>query len=598
MERQLRQGGGIMDVVPREAALFGGLKKAIKKVTKTVKNVAKSPVGKAAMLYFAPMAFGQSAPGLAGYQGLFSQASPAFSNLFKAKKATDKISGAQKAINALKVGSAVGGLSGLLAAAEQGDEEAIEATTNVESLRRYLYSSYENLGYDPAEIPDLVERDVSEYTAGQGGYATGGRVNFNRGSLGQRFRNYLARTPTTPQAAPAPAPKQPAPTKPKPTPFDMSKYGQGTFTGGIEDTRNIALARLMGLGYDTSRFADPMGPPPGSSSGPMLIGPGMAAKFKDEENLAKLINPSYGMKLQTDVVGLLSMAKDIGENYTIDQALDFDEDDAMRIMDAYDKKNKYGKYAPRSSANILPKFPGTTTTSTPDYRGATGSAGRGINYAIGGRVGYAEGTDDEGIKSIIIPKKPKFQNEKDLEKTSPGLARGELGEPLPGRNESSVRLNKLMKMYDNFKMAMPGMSDKGASRDLFKNRLREEYEKLHFLDKEKFDDFLRQNKAKGGRIGYAMGDSAEDNAMQAAGIMNLPLNRNKAGVTELDLRKTGGFIPPVGIKEKADDIPAMLSNNEFVFTADAVRGMGDGNVNLGAQRMYDMMKKLENGGRV
>ena len=46
MERQLRQGGGIMDVVPREAALFGGLKKAIKKVTKTVKNVAKSPVGK------------------------------------------------------------------------------------------------------------------------------------------------------------------------------------------------------------------------------------------------------------------------------------------------------------------------------------------------------------------------------------------------------------------------------------------------------------------------------------------------------------------------------------------------------------------------
>jgi hypothetical protein len=42
----------------------------------------------------------------------------------------------------------------------------------------------------------------------------------------------------------------------------------------------------------------------------------------------------------------------------------------------------------------------------------------------------------------------------------------------------------------------------------------------------------------------------------------------------------------------------MLSNNEFVFTADAVRGMGDGNVNVGAQRMYDMMKKLEAGGSV
>jgi len=105
-------------------------------------------------------------------------------------------------------------------------------------------------------------------------------------------------------------------------------------------------------------------------------------------------------------------------------------------------------------------------------------------------------------------------------------------------------------------------------------------------------------KANGGRIGYARGDTAEENAMQASGIMGLPLNENPAGVTELDLRETGGFIPPVGVKEKADDIPAMLSNNEFVFTADAVRGMGNGDVNKGAERMYAMMKKLENGGRV
>ena len=106
-------------------------------------------------------------------------------------------------------------------------------------------------------------------------------------------------------------------------------------------------------------------------------------------------------------------------------------------------------------------------------------------------------------------------------------------------------------------------------------------------------------KAYGGRIMKAIGgDTAEDNAMQASGIMGLPINENPAGVKELDLRETGGFIPPVGVKEKADDIPAMLSNNEFVFTADAVRGMGGGDVDKGAERMYDMMKKLENGGRV
>ena len=102
-----------------------------------------------------------------------------------------------------------------------------------------------------------------------------------------------------------------------------------------------------------------------------------------------------------------------------------------------------------------------------------------------------------------------------------------------------------------------------------------------------------------GRGGYAAGgDTASDNAMQAAGIEGLPVRQNPKGVKELDLRKTGGFIPPVGIKEKEDDIPAMLSNNEFVMTADAVRGMGGGNVNLGAQRMYDQMKMLEAGGKV
>ena len=101
----------------------------------------------------------------------------------------------------------------------------------------------------------------------------------------------------------------------------------------------------------------------------------------------------------------------------------------------------------------------------------------------------------------------------------------------------------------------------------------------------------RTKEAYGGRIGYARG--TDEIVDQASGIMGLPQRTNGAGVKELDLRESGGFIPPVGVKEKADDIPAMLSNNEFVFTADAVRGMGNGNVNKGAQRMYDMMKTLE-----
>lgn len=89
------------------------------------------------------------------------------------------------------------------------------------------------------------------------------------------------------------------------------------------------------------------------------------------------------------------------------------------------------------------------------------------------------------------------------------------------------------------------------------------------------------------------GDTAQENAMQAATVEGLDLNVNPKGIMELDMREEGGFIPPVGVKEKADDIPAMLSNNEFVFTADAVRAAGGGSVDKGAQKMYKMMKDLE-----
>jgi hypothetical protein len=64
------------------------------------------------------------------------------------------------------------------------------------------------------------------------------------------------------------------------------------------------------------------------------------------------------------------------------------------------------------------------------------------------------------------------------------------------------------------------------------------------------------------------------------------------GGNEMDLRG-GGFVP-IGKEEKADDVPARLSKNEFVFTADAVRAAGGGSVDKGADLMYKTMKQLEN----
>jgi len=143
------------------------------------------------------------------------------------------------------------------------------------------------------------------------------------------------------------------------------------------------------------------------------------------------------------------------------------------------------------------------------------------------------------------------------------------------------------------------------------------------------EEFVRINSATGGRVGLEAGTNEDfqkylkgkeefdkkQNAEQLyreylenkrrekvavqktmaanGGLMPTGVMRaNKAGTIERDYRETGGFVP-VGIKEKADDVPAMLSKNEFVMTADAVRGIGDGNIEKGAQRLYDQMKTAE-----
>jgi len=85
--------------------------------------------------------------------------------------------------------------------------------------------------------------------------------------------------------------------------------------------------------------------------------------------------------------------------------------------------------------------------------------------------------------------------------------------------------------------------------------------------------------AEGGRIGK-----------QEGGLMDL-------GGMEKDYRNDGGFVP-IGGQEKADDVPARLSRNEFVFTADAVRNAGGGDIDKGAQVMENVMKNLEAGGKV
>jgi hypothetical protein len=126
-----------------------------------------------------------------------------------------------------------------------------------------------------------------------------------------------------------------------------------------------------------------------------------------------------------------------------------------------------------------------------------------------------------------------------------------------------------------YKVATPmGMSYKMA---------RAMYDRLPDISKQTVDDMGRE--MTGGDDEEMSETLIMVEGKKDGGIMNL-------GGKEMDLR-SGGFVP-LGKKERADDVPARLSKNEFVFTADAVRAAGGGSVKKGAQKMYDTMKSLEN----
>ena len=466
-------GGGIMNIVPRDKALLGGLKKAVKKVTKGVKDIVSSDIGKAALLYAGTAGLGALGAGAArattGFGGIFNP-SNVMSNLgasfinFKSTPFGEKIfgkaigdtdlkrsggilenlfsvatgKGTDKGSGFLTKGLALAGLSTFLTSKfGMSEEQAEEVIANPESRALYLRRYYENLNPNaqPEEIEEFVAANVAEY-------AVGGRVGFAEGD-----------------------PLPPDPTQP----------------------------------------VNPFKPKP---IGPVLPNKMMASNIENDKILEALFEKYLDMGLSP----------------------------------------KEAEKAARDEFERMSMKPIQET--------------RGV-AALGGRMGFDKGTPMglAGLGSLMD------------EEMVVIITQDEDGNP------KLIQVPRSEVMKD---MKMPiVVDDKMDSGDI-----------VIPMDKEKILEGIvpRDNKANA--------DTASENAMQAAGIEGLPLRQNPKGVKELDLRETGGFIQPVGIKEKEDDIPAMLSNNEFVFTADAVRGMGDGNVNLGAQRMYDMMKKLEAGGRV
>ena len=128
------------------------------------------------------------------------------------------------------------------------------------------------------------------------------------------------------------------------------------------------------------------------------------------------------------------------------------------------------------------------------------------------------------------------------------------------------------KKYEQEMLAMGNLTSSNKQQQI--DYIRSAMRTAGFNDDEIGSALTRSGFNQGGYAGYAKG-----------GIMDL-------GGMELDYRAKGGFVP-IGKKERADDVPARLSKNEFVFTAKAVRNAGDGDIKKGAKRMYQIMNQLE-----
>jgi len=154
-------------------------------------------------------------------------------------------------------------------------------------------------------------------------------------------------------------------------------------------------------------------------------------------------------------------------------------------------------------------------------------------------------------------------------------------------------------MFRAFKMAdggRIGLKDgkgimKVASNDANERLLEQLFEQ--FLE----EGFSPEEAAKKAREAFDARDFAGAKGGDVEPVAKKTMPLLDMGGQEMDLRAEGGFVP-IGRMEKADDVPARLSKNEFVFTADAVRNAGDGDVDKGAEVMYNMMKNLEAGGDV
>jgi len=104
----------------------------------------------------------------------------------------------------------------------------------------------------------------------------------------------------------------------------------------------------------------------------------------------------------------------------------------------------------------------------------------------------------------------------------------------------------------------------------------------------KANEALQRQAESAGEYDYVVNDEIVENIFTEAPRVKAAKG---GGISKIFHRKEGGISGPG--TGTSDDIPAMLSDGEFVMTANAVKGAGNGSRSAGTKKMYDMMKQFE-----
>ena len=306
---------------------------------------------------------------------------------------------------------------------------------------------------------------------------------------------------------------------------------------------------------------------------------------------------SESMERDYDYFTRIKMRENLKQGETMEDAADLSEQEAMDMV-----MNKYTKGGFARGGEVEIEEEQTEDLGIRDFMRDQGvEYGEQASYGFDDAMGETFEMFQDYRKKGIIPMEMEFD---------------EFLELLQGRKEQGIQGTQVASGY--------------------KNDIEEMYEQYVFEMEEQglqpmdFASYLRQAKAgmaSGGRVNYAGGGASYNKSKRYSILIDkynkgIPLSPSEAdelemlemtyadqsrnldmadgGIMNRNLLNTGvdkdmrggGFIPE-GTKEKADDVPARLSKNEFVMTADAVRAAGGGSVNQGAKRMYETMHKLE-----